>query len=86
MKIRPVRAELFHADGWTDTTDRRSKANRRFLQFCEHTKNTKCNYSNAFYMLEILRYQSFSHCCKSIAATALCIHLIFDPITVSVKN
>ena len=32
MKIRPVGAELFHADGWTDGRD---GANSRFSQFCE---------------------------------------------------
>jgi len=30
-KIRPVGAELFHADG---RTDRRDEANSRFSQFC----------------------------------------------------
>jgi len=33
MKICPVAAELFHADGWTDRHD---EANRRFSQLCEH--------------------------------------------------
>jgi hypothetical protein len=32
MKIRPVGAELFHADG---QTDRHDEANSRFSQFCE---------------------------------------------------
>jgi hypothetical protein len=32
MKIRPVEAELFHADG---QTDRHDKVNSRFSQFCE---------------------------------------------------
>jgi hypothetical protein len=32
MKIRPVGAELFNADG---QTDRHDEANSRFLQFCE---------------------------------------------------
>ena len=31
MKIRPERAELFDADGWTD----RHEANSRFLKFCK---------------------------------------------------
>jgi len=36
MKIRPVGAELFHADGQKDEqTDRHDEANRRFSQFCE---------------------------------------------------
>jgi hypothetical protein len=30
MKIRPVGAELFHADSWTDSHD---EANSRFSQF-----------------------------------------------------
>ena len=32
MKIRPVRAELFHADG---RKDRHDEANSRFSKFCE---------------------------------------------------
>jgi hypothetical protein len=32
MKIRPVGAELFHADG---RTDGHNEANSRFSQFCE---------------------------------------------------
>jgi hypothetical protein len=32
IKIRPVGAELFHADGQTDGND---KASSRFSQFCE---------------------------------------------------
>jgi len=36
MKIHPVGAELYHADGWTDReTDKHDEANSRFLQFCE---------------------------------------------------
>ena len=36
MKIRPVGAELFHADGRTDRQmDRHDEANSRFCQFCE---------------------------------------------------
>jgi len=36
MKIHPVGAELFHADGQTDERmDRHDKANSRFSQFCE---------------------------------------------------
>jgi len=31
MKIRPVGAELFHADGWTDRHD---ETNSRFSKFC----------------------------------------------------
>jgi hypothetical protein len=34
MKIRPVGAELFHADG-DRQTDRHDEANSRFSQFCE---------------------------------------------------
>jgi len=38
MKICPMGAQLFHADGRTDRrTDRHDKANRRFSQFCEPT-------------------------------------------------
>jgi hypothetical protein len=36
MKIRPVEAELFHADG---QTGRRDEANSRFSQFCESACN-----------------------------------------------
>ena len=38
MKVRPVGAELFHADRLTDRqsdTDRRGEAAIRFSQFCE---------------------------------------------------
>jgi hypothetical protein len=36
MKICPVVAELFHADGRADRrTERRDEANSRFSQFCE---------------------------------------------------
>jgi len=34
MKIHPVGAEIFHADGWTDGHD---KAKSCFSQFCKHT-------------------------------------------------
>jgi len=34
MKIRPVGAELLHADR---RTDRQGEANSRFSQFCENT-------------------------------------------------
>jgi len=32
VKIRPMAAELFHADGRTDQTDRNDKANSHFSQ------------------------------------------------------
>jgi len=35
MKIRPVEAELFNADG---RTERHDDDNSRFLQFCERSK------------------------------------------------
>ena len=35
IKIRPVRAEVFHADGRADRYD---EANGRFSQFCERAK------------------------------------------------
>ena len=39
VKIRPVGAEMFHADGQTDGgtghKDRRNDVNSRFTQFCE---------------------------------------------------
>ena len=36
MKILPVGAELFHADGRTDgRTDRHDEVNSPFSQFCE---------------------------------------------------
>jgi len=34
MNIRPMAAELFHANG---QTDRHEDANSRFLQFCERS-------------------------------------------------
>jgi hypothetical protein len=43
MKILPVTAELFHADGWTQRqagrrTDRHDEANNRFSRFFENAK------------------------------------------------
>ena len=39
MKIRPVEAEMLHANGRTDwQTDIHDKANFRFPQFCERTE------------------------------------------------
>jgi hypothetical protein len=36
MNIRPLGAELFHADeGMNGNTDRYDEANSRFTQFCE---------------------------------------------------
>ena len=35
MKIPPVEAKLFHADGQKDREDRHDEDNRRFSQFCE---------------------------------------------------
>jgi hypothetical protein len=41
MKIRPVGAELFHADARTDRqTDSHVEANSPFSQFCERTKES----------------------------------------------
>jgi len=43
MKIRPVEAELFHADGRTDgRTDRQNEANDRLSQICERARNWLC--------------------------------------------
>jgi len=39
MKIRPLGAELFHADGQTQT-DRHDEANSRFSQFANSPKKT----------------------------------------------
>jgi len=42
MKIRSVRAELFHADRHTDgRTDRHHEPNSRFSQFCEHALKSR---------------------------------------------
>ena len=38
MKIRPVAAELFHANGLTKQTD---MAKSRFAQFCERAKQSR---------------------------------------------
>ena len=38
LEIRPVGAELFHADG---RTDRQDEANCRVSQFCERAKKKK---------------------------------------------
>jgi uncharacterized protein YbaR (Trm112 family) len=43
MTIRPVIAELFHADGRTDCRkDRHDEAKSRFSQFCERAKLIYC--------------------------------------------
>jgi len=41
IKIRPVGAELFHADGRTDGRD---ETNSRFSQFCEKRLKTGSKY------------------------------------------
>jgi len=41
MKIRPVGADLFHADR---RTDRHDEANSNFSQFCERTYKRRANY------------------------------------------
>ena len=41
MKIRPVEAEVFHADGQKDM-DRHDEANSRFSQLRESAKITLC--------------------------------------------
>jgi hypothetical protein len=46
MKIRPVGAELFHADGRTDTA-RHDEVNSRFRNFAKAPKNS------AFFFLPI---------------------------------
>jgi hypothetical protein len=38
IKIRPLGAEMFHADG---QTDRHDETSRRFSQFCESAKNDR---------------------------------------------
>jgi len=50
MKIRPVGAELFHADG---QTDRHDEANNRSSQFCDEPTNPTltavyCNETRGF--------------------------------------
>jgi hypothetical protein len=42
MKIRPVGAELYRVDGWTDgRTDRHNEANSRFWQLCDKRLKTE---------------------------------------------
>jgi len=54
MKIRPVRAKLFHADGRMDgRTDRYDEANGLFPQFCEWAWETSSNSKMKYF---ILRY------------------------------
>ena len=57
MKIRPVGAELLHANGRTDRqtdTDRHDEANSRFSQVCKRASLTRnCAPSNATH-----KYQS----------------------------
>jgi hypothetical protein len=42
MKIRPVGAEVFRADGWTDG---HYEANSRFSQFCERAFKRPVNFT-----------------------------------------
>jgi len=42
VKIRPVGAEMFHADGQTNG-DRHDATNRQFSQFCRRTQNQSLN-------------------------------------------
>jgi len=51
MKIRPVVAELFHADG---QTDRRDEADSRLSQFCELARNPKRCLSNLMSVVALL--------------------------------
>jgi len=62
MEIRPVIAELFHADGETDgRTDSPNEANSRFPQFCERAKKL-CNLSQRVPHRErSLLIMNFSH-------------------------
>ena len=57
MKICPVRAELFHADGHTDRHD---EANSRFSQFCETPLNCLCKWISYIkgFSFELLLHQS----------------------------
>jgi hypothetical protein len=52
MKIRPVGAELFHADGQTNGHD---EANSRFSQFCESSLKMKL----LFWCKHVLRIADF---------------------------
>jgi len=48
MNIRPVEAELFHADRRTDgRMDRHEGANSRFSQFCERVKKKESRNSSS---------------------------------------
>ena len=52
MKIRPVGAELFHADRQTDgERNGRDEANNRSSLFCERTKN-----GNSYKRLDNLKF------------------------------
>jgi hypothetical protein len=44
IKIRPMGAELFHADVQTNR-DKHDETNRRFSQFCKRAQNQILNYS-----------------------------------------
>jgi len=52
MKILQVRAELFHADGQTDT---REGTNSRFSQFCKNRESTQLE-THRSYMNKTRRY------------------------------
>jgi len=44
IKIRPVGAEMFHADGRSNG-DRHDETNRQFSQFCRRAQNQSLNYT-----------------------------------------
>jgi len=53
MKINPVGAELFHADGWTKRHD---EANSRFSQFCEPASKQLRHAVNTIHLTGSMRF------------------------------
>jgi len=74
MKIRPMGAELFSADRWTDgrTTARHDEANSRSSQFCERAPKWKRqdsgpNYSRAQTAPIFCTHQLQFECCSGLS-------------------
>ena len=60
MNIRPVGAELFHEDGWTDRqTHRHDKADSCFSNFCERPKKTTKKGNNNIFFFYKRAYSRF---------------------------
>ena len=72
MKIRPVRAELFHSDGQTDTHD---EADSRFSRFCEATEKL----GDAQLNMQVTCVVTVTLCCCAICDGQNCVRRPASP-------